>query len=95
MILNLRRRWRWRGGNSPKLSLGSCLACSVTRKKSPNVYKKLPKNDFTRKMIDFNTLQKLPKNVGYLGKFIVAKGFKKLPKVQKIARSGHTGLNVH
>ena len=34
-------------------------------------------------MIDFNTLQKLPKNVGYLGTFIVAKGFKKLPKVQK------------
>ena len=42
-------------------------------------------------MIDFNTLQKLPKNVGDLGKFIVAKGFKKLLKVQKIARSGHTG----
>ena len=55
---------------------------SVTRKKSPKVYKKLPKNDFMRKMIDFNTLQKLPKNVGDLGKFIVAKGFKKLPKVQ-------------
>ena len=28
------------------------------------------------------TLQKLPKNVGNLGKLIVAKGFKKLPKVQ-------------
>ena len=27
-------------------------------------------------------LQKLPKNVGDLGKLIVAKGFKKLPKVQ-------------
>ena len=27
-------------------------------------------------------LQKLPKNVGDLGKFIVAKRFKKLPKVQ-------------
>ena len=25
----------------------------------------------------------MPKNVGDLGKFIVAKGFKKLPKVQK------------
>jgi len=36
------------------------------------------------------TLQKLPKNVRDLGKFIVAKGFKKLPKVQKIAQSGHT-----
>ena len=35
-------------------------------------------------------LQKLPKNVGDLGKFIVAKGFKKLPKVQKIAKSGNT-----
>ena len=35
--------------------------------------------------------QKLPKNVENLGKLIVAKGFKKLPKVQKIAKSGHTG----
>ena len=35
-------------------------------------------------------LQKLPKNVGDLGKLIVAKGFKKLPKEQKIANSGHT-----
>ena len=29
--------------------------------------------------------------MGDLGKLIVAKGFKKLPKVQKIAQSGHTG----
>ena len=36
-------------------------------------------------------LQKLPKNVGYLGKLIATKGFKKLPKVQKIGQSGHTG----
>ena len=28
--------------------------------------------------------------LGDLGKLIVAKGFKKLPKFQKIARSGHT-----
>ena len=28
---------------------------------------------------------------GDLAKLIVAKGFKKLPKVQKIAQSGHTG----
>ena len=27
-------------------------------------------------------LQKLPKNVGYLGKLIAAKGFKKLPRVK-------------
>ena len=28
-------------------------------------------------------LQKLPKNVGYLGKLMVDTGFEKLPKVQK------------
>ena len=39
-------------------------------------------------------LLKLPKNVVDLGKFIVAKGFKKLPKVQKIANSGHTGWDL-
>ena len=42
-------------------------------------------------MIYFDTLQKMPKNVGDLGKLIVAKGFKKLPKVKKVAQSGHTG----
>ena len=36
-------------------------------------------------------LQKLPKNVGDLGKLIVAKDFKKSPKVQKIANSGLNG----
>ena len=35
-------------------------------------------------------VQKLPKNVGDLGKLIVAKGYKRLPKVQKIANFGHT-----
>ena len=35
-------------------------------------------------------LQKLPKNVGDLGKLIAAQGFKKLPKVQKVAKSSHT-----
>ena len=39
-------------------------------------------------------LQKLPRNVGDLGKLITAKGFKKLPKVQKIAKSGHTDRNA-
>ena len=33
-------------------------------------------------MIDFDTLQKLLNNVGDLDKWIVAKGIKKLPKVQ-------------
>ena len=38
----------------------------------------------------FDTFTKLPKNVGDLSNLILAKGFKKLPKVQKIARFGHT-----
>ena len=40
-------------------------------------------------------LQKLPKNVRVLDKLIVSKGFNKLPKVQKIAQSGHTEFVVH
>ena len=32
-------------------------------------------------MNDSNTFTKLPKNGGDLGKLIIAKGFKKLPKV--------------
>ena len=43
---------------------------------------KVDQNDFTRKVIDFDTFKKLPKNVGDLGKLIAAKGFKILPKVQ-------------
>ena len=35
-------------------------------------------------------LQKLPSYVGNSGKIIVATGFEWLPKVQKIALSGHT-----
>ena len=35
-------------------------------------------------------LQKLPNNVGDLGKIIVVTSFEWLPKVQKIAKSGHT-----
>ena len=34
------------------------------------------------KLYIFTPLQKLPKNVGDLGKIIVANGFKNLPKVQ-------------
>ena len=35
----------------------------------------------------------MPKNVGDLGKLIVSKGFEKLPKVEYIAKSGHTGYH--
>ena len=43
------------------------------------------------KWIILTPLQKLPNSVGDLGKIIVATGFECLPKVQKIAQSGHTG----
>ena len=33
-------------------------------------------------------------NISDLGKLIVAKGFEKLPKVQQIAHSGHTGHRI-
>ena len=39
-------------------------------------------------------LLKLPKNGEDWGKLIVAKGFKKLPKIQNIAQSGHTGCQT-
>ena len=42
------------------------------------------------KLCILTPLQKMPKNVGDFCNIIVATGFKKLPKVQKIAQSGHT-----
>jgi len=44
------------------------------------------------KWLILTSLQKLPKNVGDLGKLIVAKVFKKLLKVQLFAQSGHVSL---
>ena len=55
---------------------------SVTRKKSPNVYKSCQKMISLEKLKILTPLQKLPKNVGDLGKLIAAKGCKKLTKVQ-------------
>ena len=52
------------------------------QKKSPNVYKSCPKMISLEKWKILTSLQKLPKNVGNLGKLIVATGFKKLPKAQ-------------
>ena len=46
------------------------------QKKMPNVYKSCPK------MIDFETFENLSNNVWDMEKLIIAKGFKKLPKVQ-------------
>ena len=52
------------------------------QKKSPNVNKSCPKMISLEKWKILTPLQKLPKNVGDLGKLIVAKGLKKLPKMQ-------------
>ena len=65
----------------------------VTRrfeKKSPNGYKKLPKNEeevFARKMNDCNPFSKIAQQN-------VATGFKKLQKYPKLAQCGHTGRYV-
>ena len=50
---------------------------SVTRKKSPNVYKSWPKMISLEKGQILKPLPKLPQNVGDLDKLIVGKGFKK------------------
>ena len=52
---------------------------SVTRKKSPIFYKICPKMISLEKLKILPSLHKLPKNVGDLGKLIVAKCFRKLP----------------
>ena len=41
--------------------------------------------------MDFNSFSKIAEECGRFGQIIVAKGFKKLPKVRKITQSGHTG----
>ena len=67
---------------------------------------KVAKNYLTRKMKDFDTFKNclkikaiwanlLPKNKGNLGKIIAATGSEKLPKVYKIAQSGHTGYHLN
>ena len=40
-------------------------------------------------------LLKLPKNGDDWGKLIIAKGIKKLPKIQNIAQSGHTDRKLY
>ena len=43
---------------------------------------KVAKNDFSEKLKILSPLQNLPKNVGDLGKLIVAKDINNLPNVQ-------------
>ena len=65
---------------------------NVSLLQSPNVYKSCPKMNSLEKWIILTPLQKLHYNVGDLGKIIVATSFECLPKVQKIDKSGYTGL---
>ena len=74
------------GNQKARWSIGSKfsrrLRTSVTSKKSPNVYKSCPKLIALEQGKIMTPLQKLQKNVGDLGKRILATGFEKLPKVQ-------------
>ena len=69
-------------GPNRLLTAARGFTANVTRKKSPNVYKSCPTMVSLEKWKILTPSQKLPKNVGNLGKLIVAKGFKKLPQVQ-------------
>ena len=55
---------------------------SVRPEKNRQMSIKVAQKYFTRKMNDFDTFTKMPKNVGNLGETIDAKGFEWLPKVQ-------------
>ena len=55
---------------------------SVTSKKLPNIYNSCPKMISLEKWKILTTLQKLPIDMGDLGKTIITAGFEKLPKVQ-------------
>ena len=64
------------------LSVVSVLREQCEQKKSPNVHKSCQEIISIEKGNILAPLQKLPKNAGDLGKLIVAKAIKKLPKVQ-------------
>ena len=53
------------------------------QKKSPNVYKSCPNTISLEKWLILTPLHKFPKNVGDLGKLIVAKDLKSCPKCKK------------
>ena len=60
------------------------VVASVTRRKSPNVYKSCPKIISLEKLKILTPLQNLPNNVRDLGKYIIAKEFEKsCPKSNK------------
>ena len=59
------------------------ITVSVTRKKSPNVYKTCPKMISLEKWKISTSLQNLPKNVDDLCKLILPKALKRCPKSNK------------
>ena len=73
---------RWKFPDGIAFQQWASVVASVTRTKLPNVYKSCPKMISLEKWLILTPLQKLPKNVVDLCKLIVAKGFKKLPKIQ-------------
>ena len=64
------------------LASAKSMQASVRPEKFANVYKSGPKMISLEKLKIWTPLQKLPKNVGVLGKKIIAKGFEKCPKFQ-------------
>ena len=64
--------------NGHKIYDGDC----VTIKKLPNGYKSCPKMISLEKLKILTPLQKFPKNMGDLGKLIIAKGIKNLTEFQ-------------
>ena len=54
----------------------------VWSEKIAKCLRKLPKNYFTGNMTDCDAFTRIAINVGDLGKLIVAKGFRNLPKIQ-------------
>ena len=83
-IVKVRRNWRSLGFFIfiAYPSQSNVVSSQCDQKKITKCLLKFPKNDFIRKMIDFDTFTKMPKTVEDLGKLIVAKGFEKLCKVQ-------------
>ena len=65
----------WSQKNLKDLSQVLDVVSSVTRKNLPKVYKSYTKMISLEKWYILTPLQKLPKNVGDLGKLIAVKGF--------------------
>ena len=66
----------------PNIFYQITLTSSVTSKKSPNIYKGCPKMISLEKCMILTPSQKLPNNVGHLGKIIDTFGFECLPEKQ-------------